>query len=78
MNEIEHITKNNAIKETADKLSDVNIALSDSIEDDDSINEYCDIVTGEMETYLNTKILAHMFIAAKYIIARYDAGIYIT
>ena len=28
--------------------------LSDNMEDDDSIQEKCDIVTGEMEIYLHT------------------------
>ena len=85
--EIECITKNNAIKETADRLSDINMLfqkirnafrmpdkgnLSDRMEDDDSIHKQCDIVIGEMEIYLNTNIPAHMFTAAKHIIARYE------
>ena len=45
--------------------------LSDIIKDDDSIQEKCDIVTGEMEIYLHTNIPAHMFTAAKHIVAKY-------
>ena len=86
INKIELITKNNTIKETADRLSDINMLfqkirnafrmpekgnLSDIIKDDDSIQEKCDIVIGEMEIYLHTNIPAHMFTAAKHIITRY-------
>ena len=84
--EITCITKNNKIVETASKLSDINMLfqkirnafrmpekgnLSEIIEDGDSIQEKCDIVTGEMEIYLHTNIPAHMFTAAKHIVARY-------
>jgi len=86
INKIERITKNSAIKETADRLSDINMLfqkirnafrmpekgnLSDIIKDDDSIQEKCDIVTGEMEIYLHTNIPNHMFTAAKHIVAKY-------
>ncbi len=86
INKIECITKNSAIKETADRLSDINMLfqkirnafrmpekgnLSDIIEDDDSIHEKCDIVIGEMEIYLHTNIPNHMFTAAKHIVAKY-------
>ena len=86
INKIERITKNNKIVKTASKLSDINMLfqkirnafrmpekgnLSEIIEDGDSIQEKCDIVTGEMEIYLHTNIPAHMFTAAKHIVARY-------
>jgi len=85
--EITRITKNNKIVKTASKLSDINMLfqkirnafrmpekgnLSDIIKDDDSIQEKCNIVIGEMEIYLHTNIPAHMFTAAKHIIARYQ------
>ena len=84
--EIECITKNNRIVKTVKKLSGINMLfqkirnafnmpdkgnLSDNMEDDDSIQEKCNIVIGEMEIYLHTNIPAHMFTAAKHIITRY-------
>ena len=84
--EITRITKNNRIVKTVKKLSGINMLfqkirnafnmpdkgnLSDNMEDDDSIQEKCDIVIGEMEIYLHTNIPAHMFTAAKHIITRY-------
>ena len=80
------ITKNNRIVKTVKKLSGINMLfqkirnafnmpdkgnLSDNMEDDDSIQEKCNIVIGEMEIYLHTNIPAHMFTAAKHIITRY-------
>ena len=73
--EITRITKNNKIIKTSNKFSHINMlfqkirnafympckgSLSDSMEDDDSINEQCEIVIGEMETYLNTNIPKHI------------------
>jgi hypothetical protein len=84
--EITRITKNNRIVKTVKKLSGINMLfqkirnafnmpdkgnLSADMEDDDSIQEKCNIVIGEMEIYLHTNIPAHMFTAAKHIITRY-------
>ena len=84
--EITRITKNNRIVKTVKKLSDINMLfqkirnafnmpdkgnLSADMEDDDSIQEKCNIVIGEMEIYLHTNIPSHMFTASKHRIGRY-------